>query len=72
MTKKTKRMPASPTRTLADCAEAFQTSIKELAAKYEKDPEMVYGLWLSYAKACTDYDQSPVLFENWNKTELCK
>ncbi len=57
---------------LTDQRSAFLVKIDELATRYGKTADQVYGWWREYSEQCRVFDQSPALveFENWYQGKL--
>lgn len=48
---------------LAQTEQRFQDQINAIAGVANMPSDQVYELWCRYARQCTLYDQSPVIFE---------
>ncbi len=59
-------------RNFTNTAPAFQAQINALGIVANMTGEEVYALWRKYSAQCTNYDQSPVMFEfvQWYAAEL--
>ena len=57
-----------------ECHPSFREHIANLGNKYRLNITEVYGCWREYCRDCSNFDQSPVLFEfeNWYKDRFAK
>lgn len=56
----------------AQTAQGFQAKINAIAKVANMTGDEVFALWRKYSAQCTNYDQSPVMFEfvQWYAAEL--